>query len=272
MRQVKFGVRNRLVLCFLVLSQLLLAQADTAAWTREFSVPYHVESAFKDMLDNWYLIDGSGKLQKYNRTGKMTGYYHNTRFGKIATIDATNPFYVYCFYQKQQRVVILDNAMTELMVLNLQDFGYYDVKAIGRSNDNQLWLYDAVQYKLVKLSTTGEVLNESIPVETYLTQALEPNYLVEHENKVLLGINHYGFLVFDNFAKFLKNIRIDGASNFVLEADFFRYTLEDEMYLMDPLYYESKLLKGATIQKDLLHFYKEVLLLSPNETVIYLRN
>lgn len=272
MRQVKFGVRNRLLLILMVMSQLLLAQADTSTWTREFAVPYRSARAFKDMLDNWYLIDDAGKLQKYNRTGKLIGYYHNTRFGKPSSVDATNPFSVFCFYQKQQRVVILDNAMTEVLVLNLQDFGYYDVKAIGRSNDNQLWLYDAVQYKLVKLSTAGQVLNESIPVEPYLSETLVPNYLVEHENKVFLGINQYGFLIFDNFGKFLKNIRIDGASDFVLEGDFFRYALADEMYLMDPLYFESKLLKGAAIQKDLLHFYKEVLLLLPNETVIYQRN
>src|SRR5690349_6855308 len=74
-----------------------------------------IADAALDNLDNLYIISSTGQIKKYNASGDSMGLYNQVRnFGKLHTLDVSNPLKVVLFYKDFSTVVILDRFLAVL--------------------------------------------------------------------------------------------------------------------------------------------------------------
>ncbi|MCB9285630.1 MAG: hypothetical protein H6563_16370 [Lewinellaceae bacterium] len=192
-----------------------------------------------DPLDQVYAITSGNELQQYSRTGKLLYTYQNFRHGDLGWVDASNPLNILLFYPAFGEVIVLDRTLSEVALLNLPEFGLWDVPAIGRSGDNQIWLYDPVQTLIRKINMKGEFLVEGQPLSLLLPASPQPEWIVEREQKVYLYDPNLGVLVFDVFGQFLKTIPTPGMEGLRVGNEQWSYLKDGAFFIYAPMAQQS---------------------------------
>jgi hypothetical protein len=157
-----------------------------------------------DKLQQLYLVTELSELIKLSPEGEILFRYSNQRLGELQHVDASNPFSVLLYYPDFLRVIILDRTLNEVTSLSLLDKGYQQVRALGISGDNQIWLFDEPSQSLQKISRDGQLIFQSNPLHLQLNARLEPVFLLERQQEVFLVEPSRGVLVFDVFGKYLQ--------------------------------------------------------------------
>src|SRR5438552_18644937 len=65
-----------------------------------------------DNLDNVYVLASTDQLKKYNAAGDSVAVFNNVKkFGKLSTIDVSNPLKVLLYYKDFSTIVVLDRLL-----------------------------------------------------------------------------------------------------------------------------------------------------------------
>ncbi|MBK7409469.1 MAG: hypothetical protein IPJ40_16380 [Saprospirales bacterium] len=182
-----------------------------------------------------YAVTPGNELLQYNTKGTAIYSYQNIRHGSLGWIDASNPLNILLFYPGFGQVILLDRTLSEVARLNLPELGLWDVSAVGRSGDNQLWLYDPVQQLIRKVNTKGEFVVEGQPLSLLLPVLPRPDCILERKQEVYLYDPQLGVLVFDVFGQYLKTIPTKEMENLRIGEDQWTFWKEDKLYLFNPL-------------------------------------
>lgn len=191
---------------------------------RLFTIEREADFIATDVLLNCYLALSSGELLRYDSSGVLQARYGNFDRGALSDVDVSNPLRPLLFYRDFSELVVLDPQFAELGVLSLRDEGLPDCTAVCRARDNQLWVFEASEGVLYKISERGERLLESDPLRLWLPQGDEWFFssMRESEHYVLLWAPEQGFAVFDAFARFLRFIPFAGVQAWqMLDSDVF---------------------------------------------------
>ena len=169
-----------------------------------FTLPQQAHFATGDHLNNTYLLQGF-ELEKYDSTGKIVARYSNNRLGMASFLDASNPLKILVWYPGFQTAVFLDRNLTELGRLNLAQAGYPAVRCLASAADGNVWVYDEAQSFLLKLSTAGEKLLESPPLNLEFSQRFVPTCIRDDGGQaVYLSDPEKGIAAFGPFAQLDK--------------------------------------------------------------------
>lgn len=140
----------------------------------------------------------------------MQKEFSNKNFGAITSADATNALRIVLFYRDFNRVVFLDNTMSPInQPIQLETIGFPLATLVASSHDNGLWIYDQQNFELVRLDQNLQVeqrtgnLSQLLGIDT-----LQPNFLIEKDNRLLLNNPTTGVLVFDIFGTYSKTIPV----------------------------------------------------------------
>lgn len=167
-----------------------------------------------DKLQNVYLVSPQNEVVKYDKTGKAIFRYNNNRLGDLTFIDANNPFKLGLFYPELGNLIFLDRTMTPSGDFRFFDYNFIQVDAVALAADNNIWLYDKLDFQLKKIDQTGEIVFESGDLSLTLDKPLSPNFLVEREQQIYVNDPELGILVFDLFGQYLKTLEFTGLSAF----------------------------------------------------------
>ncbi len=182
-----------------------------------FSIPQNAHFVTADHFDNIYLLHGF-EVEKYDSTGRFVSRYSNNRFGTPAFLDVSNPLKILVWYADFQTAVFLDRNMTELGRLNIAQAGFPAVRCLGSAADGNLWAYDEATSHLLKLSTSGEKLIESQPLNLEFSQRFAPTGIRDDGGQaVFLSDPVQGVAVFDPFAQLDKILPFKGLIQFEVE-------------------------------------------------------
>ncbi|MFN0174081.1 MAG: hypothetical protein ACKVU0_05485 [Saprospiraceae bacterium] len=182
-----------------------------------FTIPQNAHFATADHLANTYLLHGF-EVEKYDSTGKFVARYSNNRLGVPAFLDASNPMKILVWYADFQTAVFLDRNMTELGRLNVAEVGFPAVRCLASAADGNIWAYDEASSQLFKLSTSGEKLIESQPLNLEFAQRFAPMCIRDDGGQaVFLSDPVQGVAVFDPFAQLDKILMFKGLSQFEVE-------------------------------------------------------
>jgi hypothetical protein len=167
-----------------------------------------------DQLGNVYLVVNNS-VYKYDRTGSLINQYSNNQFGKISSIDATDPYKIVVFYEDFRAIVILDNQLSENgSPLNLQ-FADFDQPILAcRAYNTGIWLFDLLLNNVYRLTLDLKTIQSSGNLTQILGYELKPNFMVEYNNTLYLNNPKSGILIFDQFGTYVKNIAIKGLASF----------------------------------------------------------
>lgn len=184
-----------------LLSEPLTAQ-DSCVYL--FTIPQQADFATADHLNNTYLLHGF-EVEKYDSTGRFISRYSNNRLGAPKLLDASNPLKILVWYADFQTVVFLDRSMTELGRLALGEVGWPSIAMVGSATDGNLWAYDQASFKLLKMSTSGEKLIESEPLNLIDLDwnAGTPIFIKENGESVFLGVENLGVHKFDIYGHYM---------------------------------------------------------------------
>jgi len=197
---------------------LLSAEAktqDTCVYV--FSIPESAHFVAGDHLANTYLLHGF-EVEKYDSTGRFVSRYSNNRLGMPAFLDASNPMKILVWYADFQTAVFLDRNLTELGRLSLAEAGYPAVRCLASAADGNLWAYDESTAYMIKLSTAGEKLLESQPLNLEFSQRMAPTCIRDDGGQgVFLSDPLQGVAIFDPFAQLDKILLLKGLARFEVE-------------------------------------------------------
>lgn len=158
-----------------------------------------------DNLGNYFLLDKNNQLKKLSNNGDSVGVFNDVkRFGKLYSIDATNPLKVLLYYKDYNTVVVLDRFLNNVNTIDLRKAGIFQAGPIALSYDNNIWVYDEAESKIKKLNDQGEVNFESTDLRMVMDTVPLPVKIVDRDNFVYLYDPGQGLLVFDYYGT-LKN-------------------------------------------------------------------
>ncbi len=205
--------------CAQISAAAVFSAPDTFRLT--LTLPVAARYATADNLGNLYIITTENAIEKYAPDGRLLTRYSNLRRGQALNIDAGNPLKVLVWYADFRMIVFLDRSLTLLGELNLIEAGYPEVRTVAAAMDGRIWLYDEVNFRLVKISQEGEKIFESQALSQVLPGPVGIVYIRDDNNRVCASDPAQGLLEFDAYSQFQRLIPEKGIRDFQLtEAGF----------------------------------------------------
>lgn len=204
----------------LLLSGIILLSAFVAEERKpDYTLEVKANAIVSDNLANVYVIEND-KFIKYDMKLKLQKEFSNKNFGNITSADVTNPLRPLLFYQEFGRIVFLDNTLSlNGEPIALEKLGYPLATLAASSYDNSLWIYDQPTFELLRFNTALEITNRTGNLSQILGIDLQPNFILEKDNRLFVNNPKTGILVFDVFGTYIKTIPIDSLTNFQVADD-----------------------------------------------------
>lgn len=194
-----------LIGCFFILAALKMLAQNDSAFTYVKSIPGEFSYFNIDNLDNIYLVTNGNQLKKLYPNGDSAAVFNDVRkYGKLFSIDVTNPLKLLLYYQNFSTIVVLDRFLNIRNVINLRKEKIFNVKAIGSSYDNNIWVFDEGDAKLKKIDDNGTLLSETVDLRMIVDTIPSPSQLIDQDGYVHLYDPDKGFYIFDIYGA-LKN-------------------------------------------------------------------
>ena len=200
---------KRLIIFLFLLTLLneLQAQQTDSSFVLVRTVEGDIAGAALDNLDNLYIISSTGQVKKFNANGDSVGIYNQVRnFGKLHSIDVSNPLKLLLFYKDYSTVVVLDRFLANLATMDLRKYSILQPGAIGLSYDNNVWVFDEYDNKLKKVNEQGTLLQETSDLRTAINQGISPQKVLDDNGLVYLADTASGIFVFDSYGSFKRKI------------------------------------------------------------------
>ena len=215
---------------FLILSLNILAQADTAfKFIR--TIKGDIENFAVDDLDNIYLLNSRNQLKKLNANGDSVAIFNDVkRFGKAWSIDVSNPLKVLLYYKDFATVIVLDQNLNLKNIIDLRKQNIFQVKAIGQSYDNKIWLYDDLESKLKKIDENGKPLFETPDFRLLFDESLSPQSITDADQNIYIYDSAKAVYVFDYYGTAKNKILISGWKNFKVTGKYIFGSVADTLY------------------------------------------
>jgi hypothetical protein len=168
-----------------------------------------------DQLGNVYIVTPTAQLKKISSKGDSLAVYNLTkRYGKLTSIDVTNPLKILLFYQDYATVVVADRLLNVTNTIDLRKQNIYQVKAIASSYDGQFWFYDEQEAKLKKMNEKGTITQQTVDLRQVVTDMPSPQKIIDNDNNIYVYDAKKGVLVFDYYGALKTNIVLTGWSSF----------------------------------------------------------
>ena len=168
-----------------------------------------------------FLIDGLGQLYRWTAAGALTKIaaagevlsgvapelrYRNTRLGRLAQLDLTNPLRPVLFYREAQTVVWLDRNLAELRQLALVELDVGQVDAVAYARNDALWLYSADQQTLQLLDRQRIVQQRSPVLSQLFGKPVRSREIVATAQQVTLATEDGRMLFFGPFGGYRTQV------------------------------------------------------------------
>ena len=231
----------------LLIGFILIAFSCTTVKTAQ-KTPDSSSFISQDKLGNLYHISNMEivKLSPQMDTIQMNSIFSN---GAINSLDTRNPLQLMLFYQQQQKVVLLDNTLSQTNEIKLGFFEWIDLVCLS-NRDNSFWLYSMTTQTLIKTDKNGKVMSRFQNIGQLVKRDINPTQLVEYDNSVYLFDPNQGLFVFDLFGNYEKRIQLDNAQNvkFYQKKVFFR--VKNDIFSYDLVNFDKKLVFSANHNFD----------------------
>jgi hypothetical protein len=184
-----------------------------------------------DNLDNIYLLSSTNQVKKLNTKGDSVAIFNDVKkYGKATLIDVSNPLKVLVYYRDFATIVVLDRLLTIRNTIDLRKQNILQVRAIGQSYDNKIWLYDELENKLKKIDEDGKLLQETPDFRQLFGEAPVPTKIFDQDQFVYLYDSTKGVFVFDYYGALKNKIAITGWKNFKVVGKFIYGSANNKLY------------------------------------------
>lgn len=167
-----------------------------------------------DDAGNFYVLEGP-KITMYNPAGDIEYAYSNYYTTNIHSIDISNPDKILLFYKQDQKITMLNQYFrTSPKPFFLKEKGYTGITAACLSDDDNVWVFDAKEQTLIKLTDEGEFITRSELQKDTSAAAINPTFMAEYKGEIYISDAKKGILVFDAIGKYLETLPLKGITHF----------------------------------------------------------
>lgn len=199
------------LIALMVLTTARAVGQEDALFRPVFSVREEVAAFAVDNLDNLYVLNRRDQLKKISNRGDSISVFNNIRkYGKVSSIDVSNPLRVLLFYKDFATIVMLDRLLNVRNTIDLRKQQILRVDAIGQSYDNNIWLFDILDNKLKKIADDGKVLLETPDFRLLFAHPPAPQRIFDQDGLVYLYDSSRGVFVFDYYGALKNTVPITG--------------------------------------------------------------
>jgi len=207
-------MRNLLLLGLLLL-RLYVQAADPHFLNDSFRLKQVVgENLTGFAVDNLgyiYLLDASGQLKKLSPKGDSISVFNDVRrYGKLYSMDVSNPLKVLLFYKDFGTIVVLDRFLNNRLTIDLRKHQIFQAKAIAQSFDNGVWVYDELEGRLKRLDDNGNLVGETVDFRVIVDDAPSPQFIADADRLVYLYDPARGLFVLDYFGTLKNKVALTG--------------------------------------------------------------
>ena len=182
--------------------------------TLQKTFPVQVKDFTTDNLGNIYLLTNTNQVRKLNEKGDSIAIYNDVRrFGKIFSIDASNPLKILVYYKDFSTIVVLDRLLNVRNTIDLRKQNILQVKAITSSYDNKIWLYDELDSRIKKIDDNGRVVLSSNDFRQVYEAVPNPANIYDRDGQLYLYDPKKGLLVYDYYCAQRNNYAIYGLAD-----------------------------------------------------------
>ena len=194
--------------CCLILSLCLAlcgwTQDDFGFKTRKL-ITGDIVNFTVDNLGFVYLLSSDNQLKKIGSNGDSIGVFNDVkRYGKLYSMDVSNPLKVLLYYKDYCTIVVLDRFLNNVNVIDLRKQGIFQARAIAQSFDNNIWVFDEQESKLKKVGEDGKILGETTDLRLAFDTAPNPVRIIDEDRFVYMYDPTKGMYIFDYYGA-LKN-------------------------------------------------------------------
>ncbi|HEV7621348.1 MAG TPA: hypothetical protein VGO09_06440 [Flavisolibacter sp.] len=207
------------IIFFFAIPLYSLAQRDTSF---KLIKTYNgdIADAVIDNLDDIYIISSAGQIKKFTPSGDSVFYNQVKKYGRLYTLDVTNPLKLLLFYKDYSTIVILDRYLSSITSIDLPKNSILQPSAIGLSYDNNIWVFDEYDSKLKKIDMQGNKLLETSDFRSIFNHTISPQKIINDNGFVYLADTANGVLVFDNYGSFKKKILVKNWQSIAINSNY----------------------------------------------------
>ena len=225
-----------LIISILCLTVIMNASAQTDTIFRiQKTYPDDVTDFSVDNLGNIFILYQNGQLKKLNPDGDSLAVFNDVRrFGKLFSIDVTNPLKILLYYKDFSTVVILDRLLNSRGILDLRKLNLYQVKAISQSYDNNIWVFDEFESKLKRISDDGRLLDQFTDFRVLFDSAPSPQHIIDQNRQLYLYDPLKGVFIFDYYGSLKSRIPFRGWMDFSVINDLIFGRDQENLFRYEP--------------------------------------
>jgi len=171
------------------------------------TIDFPVYSFSTDNIGGLYLITSDNQLKKYNENGDSVGVFNQiTQYGKLAYVNAENPWKTILYYKNFSTIVLLDKYLNLITAINLRKLNIFRVQAVTTSYDNNIWLFDEQDNTLKKIDDNGKILSRTVDFRLLFDSAPDPEKIIDRDGFVYLYDPQKGVYIFDYYGSFKSKL------------------------------------------------------------------
>lgn len=210
---------------FLLFCLHVNAQTDNS-WKLVKTITGNIADFTTDNLGNIFLISDNQQVKKLNDRFDSVGIFNDVRrYGKLYSIDASNPMKLLLYYREFSTIVVLDRFLNTINIIDLRKADIFQCRAITQSFDNNIWLFDDQDYKIKKIDDGGKLLSESNDFRILFDDPPRPEKIEDYNRFLYLYDSVKGLSIFDYYGTLknqvaFKNLKdVQGFSKGVIARD-----------------------------------------------------
>ncbi|WP_410220912.1 hypothetical protein [Pedobacter sp.] len=191
------------------------------------------KAVFIDNLDAVYLLTPKDELLKYDAKGALKWRYGDNRYGKVKSVDVTDPLRIIVFYADFQQVVVLNNNLSQILTYSFAYNSSLLVSAIATADNNACWIFETTSNSLIKLSSDFSENTRSANFYQLFDELVFPKKLLVANQHIYLQKPNNEILIFDGFGAFLKSLNLEGLTDFGIRNGKLTYMAGKKLHLYD---------------------------------------
>jgi hypothetical protein len=168
-----------------------------------------------DNLGNIYVLNSDNQLKKLGVHGDSLAVFNDVRrYGKVTTIDATNPLKILVYYREFTTVIELDRFLNLINTIDLRKQNILQAKAIGLAYENNVWVFDELDAMLKRVRDDGSLVDQTTDFRQLFDSVPDPTIIRDRGDLVYLYDPNKGVYIFDHYGTLKTHLDIRGWQDF----------------------------------------------------------
>jgi len=204
---------------YIIICSMLILQGASAQRASDFVLSKTIGGDYTDFtvdnLGNIYVLNTGNQLRKLNSNGDSLAIFNDVRrFGKVSSIDVTNPLKIVVYYREFTMIIELDRFLNIVNTIDLRKLNILQAKAVGLAYDNNVWVYDELDAKLKRIGDDGTLVDQTTDFRLLFDSTPDPSLLRDQGGYVYLYDTLKGVYMFDHYGGLKNHIALPGWKDF----------------------------------------------------------